>query len=166
MRIRRTTQPGGGPEWKPLVKTPVVVTLDVLVFYCTERGPVPSLRGIMCGKVFAATVLTEMNRILGGYGFALVHIGVYVPRRARKADGTLIRPARWSNHAYGEAMDFKGIITERGEGKFLDIAAMKRGCPKKLREILEACESAICARNRRPEIVDEGGWIHIGLWPE
>jgi hypothetical protein len=166
MTIEPTQQPSDGPADKPIVKNPVRVTMDLPLFYATERGPVAWNHSIFCGKAFADTVLKQCSEILTEYNYALVHLGVYNPRQARHKDGSLIQPPRWSNHAYAEAMDFKGVITDGGEGTFLDIAAMKSTCPDKLQRLLDACHDSIVALGRKPEIVDERGWYHIGLWPD
>ncbi len=92
--------------------------------------------------------------------------GFITHAQARRKDGTLIQPVRWSNHAYGEAVDFKGVVTENGAGEFLGIAEMKEQCPDKLDFLIDACNQAIIAIQRKPEIVDEGDWCHIGLWPK
>lgn len=165
MKEEPAEQPGGGPSGKPLIKNPVKVTLDIPVYYATERGPRPWHHSILCGKAFADTVLRECEIILQDQSLALVHLGFYNPRQARRKDGTPIQPPRWSNHAYGEAMDFKGVITNSGEGDFLEIADMESTMPDTLNEIMKSCGIAITAAGRRPEIVNEGGWVHIGLWP-
>jgi hypothetical protein len=96
MKIEPTTQSTLPPPNKPPVNNPVLVAMDVPVFYMNERGPTPSTHGIFCGKAFADTVLTELNAILQAGGLGLVHLGVYNPRQARHKDGTPILPARWS----------------------------------------------------------------------
>ncbi len=163
MKVEPSEQPVGGPPGKPLIENPVKVTLDIPVFYATERGPVPWNHSIICGKAFADTVLKECESLMQDRGLGLVHLGFYNPRQARRKDGTIIQPPRWSNHAYGEAMDFKGVITESGEGEFLEVADMESDV---LDKIIESCRSAIEAAGRKPEIVDEGSWYHIGLWPQ
>ena len=164
LKITKTTQPAGGPADKPRLVDPVVAGLNVPVYYMTsDRGPVPSMRGIVCTRAFAETVLTQLEEFARKYGFGLVHIGVYVARKARHADGTPIVPVRWSNHSFGEAIDFKGIITQHGEGDLLTVPQMETGCPAKLKELLDKCRSAINGIGRRPEIVDDGGWYHLGI---
>jgi hypothetical protein len=166
MEIKASTQSTDGPPDKPQVANPVKVTLDVPVYYMTERGPLLSKRAIFCGKAFADTALKELNTILGEAQCGLLHLGFYNPRKARKADGTPIVPARWSNHAYGEAVDFKGVVRNNDPDDFLDIAGMKAKAPDLLAKIQSRCAAAIEAAGRRPEIVDEGGWVHIGIWPK
>ena len=164
MRIIATSQSTWGPPDKPRVANPVKATLTIPVFYATERGPVPYTQPIFCGRVFAETVLKALERCCLGWQFGLVHIGLYNPRKARKADGKVIRPVRWSNHAYGEAMDFKGIVTNLGQGRFYNIKRMQWGCPSKLGDVWTGCEEAIESKGLRPEIVDEQDWLHIGIW--
>ena len=166
MKIEPTTQSTLPPPDKPLVNSPVLVELDVPLFYMTERGPIPWAHKVFCGKTFADTVLTEVNAVLQAGGLGLVHLGFYNPRQARRKDGTPIVPARWSNHAYGEAVDFKGVVRGANPDDFLDIAAMKAGLSAVLADIENRCASAIKAIDRKPEIVDEGGWLHIGIWPK
>jgi hypothetical protein len=165
MEIKASTQSVDGPPDKPEVENPVKVTLDVPVYYMTERGPLLSKRAIFCGKAFADTVLTELNAILSEAQCGLLHLGFYNPRKARKKDGTPIVPTRWSNHAYGEAVDFKGVVRSSDPDDFLDIAGMKQDAPDLLAKIQARCAAAIEAAGRRAEIVDEGGWIHVGIWP-
>ena len=157
-------QPSGGPPDKPLIKNPVEVTMDFPVYYADDSG-LKLNHSVICGEAFADTVFKECERIFQEQNLALVHIGFYAPRLARRKDGTLIEPPRWSNHAYGEAMDFKGVITDSGEGEFLGIADMESTMPETLREIVESCERAITDAGREPEIVHEGNWYHVGLCP-
>jgi hypothetical protein len=166
MEIKASTQSTDGPPDKPQVENPVKVTLDVPVYYMTERGPLLSKRAIFCGKAFADTVLKELNAILGEAKCGLLHLGFYNPRKARHKDGTPIVPARWSNHAYGEAVDFKGVVRNNDPDDFLDIAGMKQKAPELLAKIQTRCAAAIETAVRKPEIVDEGGWFHIGIWPK
>jgi len=160
-----SNQPNWGPPEKPPIQNPVKVAMDIPLFYATERGPTSWNHSVVCGEAFADTVLKECERIFQEQNLALVHIGFYNPRKARRKDGTIIQPTRWSNHAYGEAVDFKGVITNSGEGEFLGIADMESTMPETLKEIVESCEKAIIDAGREPEIVHEGDWYHIGLWP-
>ena len=167
MQIVPTGQSSLPPPDKPLVQDPVKVTMDIPLFYVTERGLIPWQHSIFCSRAFADTVLQVMNVTLGALGLGMGHIGFYAPRQAKKKDGSLIQPVRWSNHAYGEAVDWKGIMTANGEFRGVDIihdaAAMDLTL---LREIWGKCGAAIMAIGRKPEIVSEGSWIHIGLWPK
>jgi len=167
MLITSTGQSSLPPPDKPLVEDPVKVTMDIPLFYVTERGPTPWPHSIFCSRVFAETVLKAMNDLLFLKHMGMVHIGFYNPRQARKKDGSLIEPVRWSNHAYGEAMDWKGVMTAaavfQGVDVVHDTTAMDRAL---LQEIWNRCSAAILAIGRRPEIVNEGAWIHIGLWPK
>ena len=165
MEIKASTQSTDGPPDKPAVENPVKVTLDVPIYYMTERGPLLSKRAIFCGKAFADTVLKELNAILSEEKCGLLHLGFYNPRKARKANGQPIVPARWSNHAYGEAVDFKGVVRNNDPDDFLDIAGLKQKAPELLAKIQARCAAAIEAAGRKAEVVDEDGWIHIGLWP-
>lgn len=166
MEIKASAQSVDGPPDKPAVENPVKVTLDVPVYYMTERGPLLSKRAIFCGKAFADTVLRELNAILAAANCGLLHLGVYNPRQARKKDGTPIVPVRWSNHAYGEAVDFKGVVRNNDPDDYLDVAGMRNRASDLLASIQAKCSAAIEAAGRRPEIVDEGGWVHIGIWPK
>jgi hypothetical protein len=165
MKIVETRQPAGPPEDKPAVASPVLVTLDRPFYYVSERGPVPSAHPLFCGRAFAETVLAVMHELLEGQGLAVAHVGVYNPRFARRANGKPILPKRWSNHAYGEAMDFKGVV-EEGDPDLIGLDAMRRRWPDLLPALAERCGTEIKRIGRRPEIVDEGGWLHIGLWPK
>jgi hypothetical protein len=163
MKIQATTQPAGGPAGQPTIKNPVLVTMDRPVYYTADNGIVPLTRPTFCGRDFAETVLLSMAETLEAAGWSIAHVGVYNARQARRANGAPIRPARWSNHAYGEAMDFKGIVG--ADRKLIGIAEMKRSHAELLRTLIDVCERRIKALGRRPEIVDEGGWFHIGIWP-
>jgi len=166
MEIRASTQSTDGPPDKPEVENPVKVTLDVPSYYMTERGPLLSKRAIFCGKAFADTVLTELNAILSAAQCGLLHLGFYNPRKARDKNGKTFIPERWSNHAFGEAVDFKGVVRNNDPDDFLDIAGMKQKAPELLTRIQTRCAAAIEAAGRKAEIVDEGGWFHIGIWPK
>lgn len=161
MKITKAQQPAGADA--PIVHDPVYVTMDRPVYYVTERGPTLSVHPIFCGLAFATTVLDVMQNTVEAAGWSIAHVGVYNPRPARHKDGSLIKPKRWSNHAYAEAMDFKGVVG--ANGKLVTIAEMKQRHPELLKKLLDSCAKAIAALGRRAEIVDEGGWIHIGLWP-
>lgn len=163
MNIQPTQQPSQGPAGKPLIANPVLVTMARPVYYVTDRGPIPSTHPILCGKAFANTVLLVMSRCLEAAGWSIAHVGVYNPRQARRKDGSLIKPVRWSNHAFAEAMDFKGIVGD--DGKLISIGEMKQRHPELLAQLRDGCEQAIRGIERKAEIVDEGGWLHIGLWP-
>lgn len=168
MIISTSPQHPGRPAHAPPVQRPVLVTMDRPVYYVTERGPTPGSSPIFCGQAFADTVLAAMRDVLESAGWSIAHVGVYNPRQARRANGALIRPPRWSNHARGEAVDFKGLVHSNNKNQvpsLVDIPLMKKRHKPLLDNLLAECEARIKAAHRRPEIVDEGGWIHIGLWP-
>jgi hypothetical protein len=167
MKIIPTKQSKLPPSDKPEVKDPVRVYMDIPLYYYTERGPVPWNHSIFCSQPFAVTVLETMNEILGREKMGLVHLGIYNPRRARKRNGTPIQPVRWSNHAYGEAIDWRGTVDEEGVFYSVDHLNETPTIEKELlTEIWSGCSKLIEATGRKPEIVNEGRWIHIGLWPE
>lgn len=163
MIISNSPQHPSRPAEAPLVANPVLVRMDRPVYYVTERGPTLASSPIFCGQAFADTVLKAMHDVLETAGWSIAHIGVYNPRLARKASGAPIIPKRWSNHAYGEAMDFKGIITPKGN--LIDIRQMREQHGPLLQNLLSVCQIRTNKARRRAEIVDEGGWYHIGLWP-
>lgn len=165
MQITATGQSTRGPADKPAVANPVEVTLDIPVFYMSDRGPVVSTHPIFCGRAFADTVLTQVNTLLQGNGLGLVHLGVYNPRKARRADGSPIVPERWSNHAFGEAMDFKGVTQGDNPDQFTDVRRMATQMTQLLQQLRSNCDTAITGIRRRPEIVDEVNWLHVGIWP-
>jgi hypothetical protein len=169
MFLKKISQPGD--ESEPKVPDPCVAKLDVPVYYLGANGTIPSTRGITCDRTFARVILAEVERWATRYGFGLVHLGVYNPRPARKRNGEIITPKRWSNHAFGIAIDFAGItvpanVSDENPHGFMSIDEMQAGCPAKLAELMDRVRRVIIAASRRAEIVDEGGWIHIGLWPE
>jgi hypothetical protein len=168
VKITPSAQPTCPPANKPKITEPVTAKLEVPVYYNTERGPVPSNNKLFAAEVLAETVLAELEQWAKKYHFALVHIGLYNPRPARTASGAPIlkngKP-RWSGHAYALGIDFKGIITENGDGDFLDTNALADGAPKKFQELLHNVRTAIAAKHREAEIVKEPSWYHLGLKP-
>lgn len=165
MKVVQTRQPSGPPIDKPLIERPCVATLGVATYYYTERGAIPSNRGIVCSATFAETVLAALEAWAKRYHFAIVHIGVYNPRKARHMDGTPIIPPRWSGHARGMGIDWKGVIESGGAGKFLTTGQLASDAPAKYQEIMHAMRVAIERVSLRPEIVEEGGsWVHAGIY--
>ena len=160
MKLAKAPQPARA-KGAPAIVQPVFATLAVPVYY-TGSSTLQATERILCASAFAELVLRPMEDWAQKYSFAVCHLGVYACRRARKADGSPIVPVRWSNHSTGCAIDLSGIRTADGER--LDIAQMKAGCPAKLHELQLACAHTITAAGRRAEIVDEGGWLHIGIW--
>ena len=153
------------PDGAPSVLNPVSVKLDVLVYYYGNSGPQLVKSPIYCAELYAKTVLTVLNTWATKYCFAIVHVGFYNPRMARHADGTPIKPARWSNHAYGSAGDIKGIIA--GDKLFISMPDLKANSPKKYNELMTAINQAIANAGHRPEIIHEGGnpgWTHVGIY--
>lgn len=154
----------------PRVLNPVVATPDVATYY--YDGEMHKDKGINCSKIFAATVLRTMEEWALKYGYdGLLHIGVFNSRYARHPDQTPILPIRWSNHAYGAAMDFKGIYIESGDSKqIMTVDQMLDGIPAKTEELIAQCATAIKKAGRKPEIVREPtaqncSWLHIGIRP-
>ncbi len=155
------------PADAPVLRDPVNVVMDVPVFYVNERGPIRMFGPQYCERVFATSVLRTINAILSERNLGLAHLGIYNPRMARHANGDPILPPRWSNHAHGCAMDFKGVVLSGDVPVLVDIRAMRQDV--KYRDLLEdaaaQCRASIISIQRNPEIVDEGGWIHVGIWP-
>lgn len=151
----------------PHIIDPVVVTLDVSVYYVTERGLVSSNRGIVVSRVFAETVLAAQEEEAKQYGFGIAHVGFFVSRPARDRQGRDFLPLRWSNHAKGCGEDFKGYVVTDAEGqpKLVGIQELKRTAPAKFTGLLKAVRAKLKARGLREEIVDEGTWVHLGLYP-
>jgi hypothetical protein len=162
MQVKQIGQPVGGPEGKPLLEHPVEVTLSCAVFYDNDGVLLRQTSGIRVSKVFADTVMHVIEDWCAKYGFDFVHVGFYNARYARKANGKPITPQRWSNHSYGLAVDWKGV---RVNGVFYSVAKLKTDSPKKYQELVGGCRAAIKAAGRKPELVFEGGWQHLGLYP-
>lgn len=167
MRITSTRLRTDIPAGVPVLQDPVNVELDVPVYYVNERGPIRVFGPQYCERIFANTVLKTLNSILNERNLGLAHLGIYNARMARHANGTPILPARWSNHAYGCAMDFKGVVLPGLDPKLLDVKTMLNDPQYKplLNEAQAQCRASIVNIQRRPEIVDEGGWVHVGIWP-
>jgi hypothetical protein len=145
----------------PIVVRPVRVWLDIPVFYATENGFVPSNGGIYCAELFSQCVLKPINEYCKMRNFSFVHIGCYNPRPARKKNGDPILDVngamRWSNHAFGSAIDAKGVILD-GEFRLFTLKEDKEMFDKIIQNIFQA--------GKKPEIVDEKGWWHIGYFNE
>lgn len=154
------------PTGAPVLKTPVLAAMDAPLFYVTDNGPGAWKHAIYCESLFAETVLAALDDIATTYHLGICHLGIYNARYARHKDGSPIQPIRWSNHAYGMAMDFKGVRLD-GDKEYLPITAMRKHDTGQqiLAEINARCNAAIKAAGKRPEIVDEGDWLHIGIYP-
>ena len=155
MKITATAQSGIDPANKPMVNFPVSVLADMPVYYSEDKGLTLVKSGIFCSRLFADTVLKVINDHCVEHNLGLVHIGVYNPRPARKKDGTNFIPLRWSEHAYGNAIDLKGfaqsgklIYTDK-EPHFKDL----------LKKIVDMCAS----KKVTLSVVNETNWYHIGL---
>lgn len=161
MLITPTKQP---PAGDPQFEHPVHALLSCSVFYDTGTG-LKAGRQFFCERIFAETVLTQIEKWCLKYQFSMVNIGCYNPRKARHADGTPILPSRWSNHAFGLAIDFKGIKDEKG--KFVSVNNLQDNAPAKWHELINNVTVAIKGINHKPEILVEGGgaaWCHFGIW--
>lgn len=158
MIITPCKQPAGYPKGKPLIVDPVYAELIIPLFYTGW----PWLHPFLCSCTFARTVLQSMEDILLSVGCGLDHLGCYVARKARDRHGNELVPERWSNHAYGEAMDWRGITRN---GIAITVNEMKEKETALLDKVINGVTEAITKTGRKPEIVDEGGWIHVGLWP-
>jgi hypothetical protein len=151
---KRRAEPGA-----PILRDPVEVTLSVPVYYDDGKDLILSKSKIFCERVFANTVLKVLDAMALEKQYGVVHVGVYNARKARRKDGTEIKPTRWSNHAYGLAIDFKGWRTKDGE--YLKVSADKTMAG----EVIDRVRVSVEAAKRKPETVDEGGWAHLGIWP-
>ena len=144
---------------QPIIIDPVSCEMNIPLFYAdTGEWEHP----IVCSRDFSITVLHVMENVLKPENCGLVHLGIYSARKARHKDGSPIIPERWSNHSYGEAMDFSGVVCK---GIQIGIKDMKKVEPSLLKRIIDGCETAIKGIGRLPEIVDEESWFHIGIWP-
>ena len=165
MKIEPTTQPKSGPKDKPILRDPVKVTLDAPVWYLTAKGPTRASRTLTCDRAHALLVYGPLNDWAVKYGFAIVHIGTYYPRKARTQSGKTIlyngRP-RWSGHSWG-AIDFAGVIAS--DGKFYDTNDLKAGAPAKFEELYNDIKAAVQQAGRTLEYVTESHWRHVGLVP-
>jgi hypothetical protein len=154
------------PIGAPQLIDPVNVRLAARLHYADGQTLVPVRSPLYCERVFADTVLTVLDTIAAEHQIGLVYLGLYNPRAARRKDGSPIKPERWSNHAYGLALDFKGIMGSNGAGQYLPVSAMRSLVwNEMLVDIETRCRNAIAAAGRKAEIVDEGAWIHFGIWP-
>lgn len=169
MQITPTAQPprvqnldlGNSPQ----IELPVLARLSCPVFYDTGEGLKPMVSPILCARQFANSVLLALEQKCVKYGYGLVHIGVLAQRPARHANGTLIKPIRWTNHAYGRAIDWKGLVLPGGE--FQDMLALRRESPGALAEILDHITHSMRAvgiPDTRQEMVKEPNWHHCGFY--
>lgn len=159
MIIDKANQP---KEGYPKFTDPVFATVDCHVFVHTSDGDVAGAKKFYCDRIFAVCVLKELEKWCIKYGFSFIHIGCYNPRNARKRNGEDIIPIRWSNHSYGLAIDFKGI--KDNNGKAIYYPELKTAAPKKFLELIAGIKKAIQDHGRYSEIVDDGQWLHIGIW--
>lgn len=148
------------------VKEPVMAEMSVDVYYNTGKCQTKVGREIYCNRRFADTVLWAVDAwAVKNHFRGVVHVGCYVQRMKRHADGTPILDKKGnpiiSGHARGDAWDFSGIIDNNGE--FLSIQDLKTNAPKKFKELIITIELAIKAANLKTELVDEGGWYHQGI---
>jgi hypothetical protein len=147
----------------PQFDDPVNATLDCHVYVATDDGVMEGNRKIYCDRVFAVTVLKPLEAWCLKYGFGIIHIGVYYPRPARNFSGQEIKPRRWSNHAYGLAIDFKGVRDNNGKNIYMD--KLLSESPAKMKELLININNAIKEKGRKPELVNERScWYHLGVW--
>jgi hypothetical protein len=169
MQLKRAKAFSYADARAPRVPDPVFAVPAVTVHYTATDTNLVRQDGINCSRAFATLVLGVIERWCGRYGFqGFAHVGVFNSRYARRPNGEAFTPLRWSNHSRGEAVDFKGI--HDAQGNYLDIAAMKAGCPAKLAELINDITVAIVAAGRLPEIVweptrDNTRWIHLGIRP-
>lgn len=163
MLITKANQPGKG---YPKLMEPVNAEMSVEVkYYAGENDLRDWLRPFYCERVFANTILRSIGTWCVKWGFkGFVHIGCYNARKARHLDGTLIKPTRWSNHAYGLAVDFKGILDEHGN--FVTFKELRDNAPMKWNELLNNIKTAIEGLGNTMEVKDEGNglYIHLGIW--
>jgi len=152
----------GKPLAAPRVVKPVWCYLESRVYYVGGSGR-DETRSLYCAEAFARLVLGPMDEWAKRHGFGLLHLGCYAPRQARKANGQIIKPARWSTHSYGLGIDWAGIVD--GRSQVIRTPAMRTACPAKLQELVEAVRASIAAGGRRAEIVEEPTWWHLGIWP-
>lgn len=165
MKIDPTGQPAGGESGKPILKDPVKVTLDVDVYYMGSGTPQKASRTIICDRAHALLIYAPLNDWCVKHGFALCHLGTYLARKARKANGQPIlyrgKP-RWSGHAWG-ACDWWGV--KASDGKFYNVNDLKAGAPAKMLELYQTIKTGVQLAGRKLEYVEEPHWRHIGLVP-
>ena len=168
MQINPTTQ-RIRPDGAPVVVDPVNVKLDVPVYYTGDGTPQLMQSPIYCSGAFAEIILQVLNDWAAAYSFRVCHLGVYNPRMARRVDGTPIRPTRWSNHAWGAAIDFAGVLTTDNPDNYMCITDMLEDDNYRdiAQQLLDRCQAAIDIAGRRSEIVNEGhgNWMHLGIRP-
>jgi len=162
MKLKSTTQSTQEPANKPQVLSPVLVTLDSPVYYYGNNILEISKSGIYCSAIFASTILLNIDSVCTKYGVGIAHLGIYNPRQARGKNGVPLVPERWSNHAFGNAIDFKGVVFENSLISVKDLPKSK--FPNLLSEIIDTCKDGIILIKRKPEIVNETEWYHIGLY--
>ena len=156
---QRTDRPAGFPD----VVDPVNATLKIPLYYVSDDKKPPQRwnHPAFVARVFAETALAALEASLEPSGYGIAHVGIYFARNARHADGTDIIPHRPSNHGLGLAMDFKGLVDIHGH--YTPYQKMGKATTAAL--IIEPVTLAIEKAGRKPEIKDESGWLHIGIWP-
>jgi hypothetical protein len=162
MHIEATHDPNAHSEY-PAIIDPVKVTLDIPVFY-SGSGELQAVHSpIVCSRHLAETVLATLERELKATGKALVHLGVYCQRMARHKDGSPIVPHRISNHALGAGIDWAGYAEIDGSD-WWDVS--DDDAQPLVTHIQSAVATALTNAGLRPEIVHEGGWLHLGFFPQ
>lgn len=159
---QRTDRPDGFPD----VIDPVNATLKIPLYYVNDDKKPPQRwnHPAFVSRIFANTVLAALETSLEPSGYGIAHVGIYSARYARRADGTEITPRRFSNHGLGLALDFKGLVDIHGHyTSYQNIITMGKTTIMAL--IIEPVTLAIEKAGRKPEIKDESGWLHIGIWP-
>jgi hypothetical protein len=162
MRIEAAPQSSRKPPDFPPVHTPVNAYLDIPFYYVTDDKKPPQRwdHPAFVDRIYAETVLTALEESLETGGYGIAHVGIYEPRFARHANGTDILPHRFSNHGLGLAMDFKGVVDIHG--RYTPYTKMGETIIQDL--IIGPATAAIERAGRKPEIKDELGWLHIGIW--
>jgi len=132
----------------PKLVNPVLVTLDIPIYQATESGIVRNTQPIYCERNLAETVLLVAETLLPNF----VHVDIFKSHYAYRDNDTLITPLRWSDHAYGLAIDFKGTFDSDNIKSFRDYPVF-----------IEASKAAIEAEQLEAQIYFENTWIHLGI---
>lgn len=161
MHIKETKLPKN-TDGTPNTPDPVIVTLAVPIVYLGGTGKLDfDVDPFVVSRPFAMGVLAPLeNHVLAlNQDLAIGHLGIYNPRPARGKNGKDLVPFRWSNHTYRAAIDFVGLVDKHGSvTTFVNIVGFN--------SLLLIVRKEIINLGRKPEIVNEKKWYHLGMFPE
>jgi len=111
-----------------------------------------------CDREFAKIILQPLEDWALEHGFEILHLGIHCFRNTRTAGGAIGN--RLSNHAYGCAIDWRGVLVG---GKTFTPYQLADESPAKFNELDRALKASAGKRLERITYRGKGTWIHYGL---